>query len=150
MTVTPTVVGQPSVMIFVAAEIWARVGRTVPAVSGTAMPLDARGAPSSVRPGRRRFNLSWLGLVPFLAFSTLFLIIPTSYLVIGSFKDNSGAFTLQNYADLTGELPLNAYLNSIEISVVTAVLGGIFGFLAGWGLEYWAAVIEYQIGRAHV
>ena len=30
--------------------------------------------------------------------------------------------------------------------------GGIFGFLAGWGLEYWAAVIEYPMnigGRPH-
>jgi hypothetical protein len=32
------------------------------------------------------------------------------------------------------------------------LLGGIFGFLAGWGLEYWAAVIEYPMnigGRPH-
>ena len=34
---------------------------------------------------------------------------------------NLGQFTLQNYADLTNELPLNAYLNSIEISLVTAM-----------------------------
>jgi hypothetical protein len=30
--------------------------------------------------------------------------------------------------------------------------GGIFGFFAGWGLEYWAAVIEYPMnigGRPH-
>ncbi len=25
------------------------------------------------------------------------------------------------------------------------LLGGIFGFLVGWGLEYWAAVIEYPM-----
>ena len=62
-----------------------------------------------------------------MLFSVLFLIIPTSYLVVGSFKDNAGQFTLQNYQDLTNELPLNAYLNSIEISLVTAILGGLFG-----------------------
>jgi hypothetical protein len=25
------------------------------------------------------------------------------------------------------------------------LLGGVFGFLAGWGLEYWASVIEYPM-----
>jgi len=32
------------------------------------------------------------------------------------------------------------------------LLGGVFGFLAGWGLQYWAAVIEYPMnigGRPH-
>ena len=72
--------------------------------------------------------------MPFLLFSVLFLIIPTSYLVVGSFKDNAGQFTLQNYQDLTNELPLNAYLNSIEISLVTAIVGGIFGFLLAYAV----------------
>jgi putative spermidine/putrescine transport system permease protein len=75
-----------------------------------------------------------MGLLPFLIFSTMFLLIPTTYLVVGSFKDNAGNLTLQNYADLTGELPRTAYLNSIEISVVTAVLGGIFGFLMAYAV----------------
>ncbi len=98
------------------------------------MPVDARGAPSSARPGRRRFNFSWLGLLPFLLFSVLFLIIPTSYLVVGSFQDQQGQFTVQNYADLTQPLPLNSYLNSIEISLVTAILGGLFGFLMAYAV----------------
>jgi putative spermidine/putrescine transport system permease protein len=98
------------------------------------MPADARGAPSSARPGRRRFSFSWVGLLPFFLFSILFLIIPTSYLVIGSFQDAEGQFTVQNYADLTQPLPLNAYLNSIEISLVTAVLGGLFGFLMAYAV----------------
>ena len=102
-------------------------------MSGTALPIDARGAPSPARPGRR-LNLSWMGLLPFLIFSVLFLIIPTSYLVIGSFKNNAGELTLQNYADLTNPLPLNSYLNSIEISLVTAVMGGILGFLMAYAV----------------
>src|SRR6187551_1600108 len=98
------------------------------------MPVDSRGAPSSARPGRRRFNFSWIGLLPFLLFSVLFLIIPTSYLVVGSFQDQQGQFTVQNYADLTQPLPLNSYLNSIEISLVTAILGGLFGFLMAYAV----------------
>ena len=81
----------------------------------TAFARNAQGAPPA-RPGRR-FSLTWLGLVPFLIFSTLFLLIPTAYLIVGSFVDsNTGEVTLQNYARLTEGLQLNAYLTSIEIS----------------------------------
>ena len=52
------------------------------------------------RPGRRRFSWTWLGLVPFFAFAGLFLLIPTFYLVVGSFQDKAGQPTLQNYVDL--------------------------------------------------
>ena len=102
-------------------------------MTGSAMPVNAQGAPMA-RPGRRRFNLTWLGLVPFLVFSTLFLLIPTFYLIVGSFRDSTGQFTLQNYAGLTNEIPLNAYKTSIEISLVTALAGGIFGFLMAYAV----------------
>jgi putative spermidine/putrescine transport system permease protein len=93
----------------------------------------ARGA-LPARPGRRRISWTWLGLVPFLVFSFMFLIAPTIYLVIGSFQTEAGAFTLQNYADLSQGEITNAYLASIEISLVTAVLGGIFGFLLAYSV----------------
>jgi putative spermidine/putrescine transport system permease protein len=89
----------------------------------------ARGA----RPARRRFGWSWLGLAPFLTFAFFFLILPASYLVYGSFlKDDQ--LSLQNYADLsTGRIP-NAFATSIEVSLVTAILGGIFGFLLAYAI----------------
>ena len=91
----------------------------------------ARGT-RSARPGHRRFRWTFLGIVPFLVFATMFLVIPTSYLVVGSFRDQAGHFTLQNYADLTRPITANAYQASIEISLVTAILGGVLGF----GLAY--------------
>jgi putative spermidine/putrescine transport system permease protein len=80
-------------------------------------------------PARSRLDWSWLGLVPFFLFCTAFLFLPMAFLVLGSLYDPDGAVTLQNYADLsTGIIP-GAFANSIEISVVTAIAGGIFGFL---------------------
>ncbi|HET9755011.1 MAG TPA: ABC transporter permease subunit [Candidatus Limnocylindrales bacterium] len=80
-------------------------------------------------PARTRRSWSWLGLVPFLLFCTAFLFLPVAFLVIGSFNDIEGNLTLKNYADLsTGIIP-GAFANSIEISLVTAIAGGIFGFL---------------------
>jgi putative spermidine/putrescine transport system permease protein len=86
---------------------------------------EARIAP----PAPSRLSWSWLGLVPFFLFCTAFLFLPVAFLVIGSFNDRAGNLTLQNYADLsTGIIP-GAFANSIEVSLVTAVAGGIFGFL---------------------
>ena len=80
------------------------------------------------------FSWAWLGLVPFLAFAAAFLIIPTFYLVTGSFRTESGQPTLQNYADLSQPTIVEAFRASIEISVVTAVVGGIFGFLLAYAV----------------
>jgi putative spermidine/putrescine transport system permease protein len=94
---------------------------------------NAQGA-APARPGRRRPTFTWVGLVPFILFSTLFLLIPTIYLVVGSFQTEAGDLTLQNYADLSQAQITNAFLTSIEISLVTAILGGILGFLLAYAV----------------
>jgi putative spermidine/putrescine transport system permease protein len=86
-----------------------------------------------VRPARR-VSWAWLGVVPFFLFAFLFIVAPVLYLVGGSFQDNEGRTTLQNYADLTTPTIATAFLTSIEISLVTAVLGGIFGFLLAYAV----------------
>jgi putative spermidine/putrescine transport system permease protein len=73
-------------------------------------------------------------MVPFFAFAAAFLVAPTIYLAVGSVRDKAGGFTLQNYADLSQEQTITAYLTSIEISLVTAVAGGIFGFLLAYAV----------------
>jgi putative spermidine/putrescine transport system permease protein len=80
-------------------------------------------------PARSRLDWSWLGLVPFFLFCTAFLFLPVAFLVLGSLYDPEGAITLKNYADLTTGIIPGAFANSIEISIVTAIAGGIFGFL---------------------
>ncbi len=86
------------------------------------------------RPASPRFRWAWLGVVPFLLFSVAFLIVPVLFLVAGSFQDPAGQFTLENYAGLNTPYILTAYRNSIEISAVTAVVGGIFGFLLAYAV----------------
>jgi putative spermidine/putrescine transport system permease protein len=99
----------------------------------TASPsLTARGAPVA-RP-ERRFSWAWLGVVPFLVFAVAFLVLPTSYLLINSFLDATGSPTLGNYAHLTEPNLASAYAASIEISLVTAIVGGIFGFLLAYAV----------------
>lgn len=85
-------------------------------------------------PPRRRFTWNWLGLVPFFAFAFLFIFLPSASLFIDSFQNKAGQFTLDNIFGLFQPPIPASYLLSIEISVATAVMGGIFGFFMAYAL----------------
>ncbi|MEA2547854.1 MAG: putative spermidine/putrescine transport system permease protein, partial [Chloroflexota bacterium] len=99
-----------------------------------------QGAPRA-RPGRR-FSWAWLGVLPFLLFTFAFLVAPTLYLASGSFQNLAvpatdpahGQFTLQNYSQLSQPNLADSYFASIEISAVTAIVGGLFGFLLAYAV----------------
>jgi len=79
---------------------------------------------------------SWLGLVPFLLFCLLFELLPAVVIIEGSFTNsNTGAVTLNNYQRMFSQTSnLHAFQTSISISLVTALLGAIFGFSAALGV----------------
>jgi putative spermidine/putrescine transport system permease protein len=96
-------------------------------------------APSAVAAPRVKRPASglraWLGVVPFFLFAILFLILPSVKLFVGAFADNEGQFTFKNILQLFTEPSiLNAYWLSIRISAVTAIGGGIFGFLLAYSV----------------
>jgi putative spermidine/putrescine transport system permease protein len=99
-----------------------------------AVGIAAAGEASQAPLPRRRLPWSWLGVVPFFAFAIAFILLPIGFLVMGSFQDSAGQLTLQNYGDLSQEAIVEAYGNSIEISLVTAVAGGVFGFLLAYAV----------------
>ncbi|MCB9136008.1 MAG: ABC transporter permease subunit [Anaerolineales bacterium] len=75
----------------------------------------------------------WIGVMPFFLFALLFMLLPSIRLFMGSFTNNDGQFTLDNILQLfTQSTIINAYKLSIEISAVTALGGGIFGFLLAY------------------
>ncbi len=77
----------------------------------------------------------WLGVFPFFLFAILFLILPSMRLFIGSFTNNEGRFTLDNILQLFQQSNiLSAYWLSIRISAVTAIGGGILGFLLAYSV----------------
>ncbi len=77
---------------------------------------------------RRRLPVEWLGIMPFVAFALLFLIMPTMKIVIGAFQTQDGGFTLQNLIDLNTDSIRSAYITSIKLSLITALLGCAVGF----------------------
>ena len=91
--------------------------------------------------GRRRPSLAWVGTLPFFAYTILFLFLPAGEVMLGAFKSVHGGYTMDNVRQLFHQPYLNAYKTSIEISAVTAVLGG----LAGLAVAY-AAIRERTPG----
>lgn len=78
--------------------------------------------------------LAWLGVLPFFLFALFFLILPSLSLFTGTFTDADGAFTFGNLLELSRQDIINAYSLSIQISVATAVLGGVLGFFVAYAL----------------
>ena len=74
----------------------------------------------------------WLGTVPFFAYALLFLFLPAGQVLVGAFRDVDGGFTLENLRTLFDEPYRTGFKNSIEISLVTALVGGLLGFLIAY------------------
>ena len=79
-------------------------------------------------------SFAWLGSGPFVAFALLFLILPTLQIITGAFRSQGGGFTLDNIANLFQPSILAAYWISIRISVASALLGCVVGFLLAWAV----------------
>jgi putative spermidine/putrescine transport system permease protein len=99
-------------------------------VSQTTIKQDAPKA----RPALPNLPLAWIGVMPFFLFAFLFLLYPSSTIVVRTFQDaKTGEFTFRNILNLLqSPYVLGAYWMSIKISVVTALGGGIFGFLLAY------------------
>jgi putative spermidine/putrescine transport system permease protein len=78
---------------------------------------------------------TWLIVLPFFAFAFMFLVLPALSIAVGSFQDNdTGAFTIANILELRRPSILSAYSVSIRISLITALMGGVFGFLMAYSI----------------
>jgi putative spermidine/putrescine transport system permease protein len=99
----------------------------------TSLVSEKRDAPLA-RPAPPKMSWAWLGIMPFFLFAFLFLLYPSSTIVVRSFQDSlTHAFTLKNVVALfSNHYILGAYWISIEISLVTSIGGGIFGFLLAY------------------
>jgi putative spermidine/putrescine transport system permease protein len=81
---------------------------------------------------RRRLPLAYLGVLPFFAYATAFLFWPAAKVMFGAFQDDAGGLTLDHVQKLFDEPYRTAFKNSIEVSLVTAGLGAVFGLLLAY------------------
>jgi putative spermidine/putrescine transport system permease protein len=98
--------------------------------------ISTDAAPQALRPGvvfcRRRPPLAWLGTVPFFAYAVAFLFVPAGAVLLGAFQDKNDNPTLANVRLLFDHPYIDAYKTSFEISIVTAVIGGIAGLFIAY------------------
>ncbi len=87
--------------------------------------------PRGIRAGSRG-SLAWLGTVPFFLYTTLFLLLPALWLTTDAFKNPAGGYTLSYIRELFQSQYENAFVTSIEISLVTAFCGGVFGLFVAY------------------
>jgi putative spermidine/putrescine transport system permease protein len=84
--------------------------------------------------GGRRLSLNWIGVVPFLAYVVVFLLLPTAIITVGAFVKGDGAATLSNFQDLSRSYVVSATVNSIFLSALTAIVGAFFGALLAYAI----------------
>ena len=105
------------------------------------MTVPAGAPPARSRRGRLPLPVSAaaLGVVPFLAFVGVFLLYPTLVVVGGAFVADDGGLTLDNVRAVLGPPYTQAFSRSLQLSAITAVVGGVLGALLAWAVAGGAA-----------
>ena len=82
-----------------------------------------------------RTKSAYLGVVPFLILSGIFLLYPTWNVASGAFQDKNGKFSLSVIKEVFNSgIARHAFANSLEISAKTAIAGAILGALFAWAI----------------
>jgi putative spermidine/putrescine transport system permease protein len=85
--------------------------------------------------GGRRPSSALLGVVPFFAYVTVFLVIPTLVVVVGAFVGHTGGLTLANVRALGNPAVTSALWHSVVLSAVTAVAGALIGAVLAYAVS---------------
>ncbi len=97
-----------------------------------AIPIDSAEVLSRSRKASSLLN--WVGVLPFFVFIAVFLILPSTNLFIGAFQDQQGHFTFANAAVMLDPYVLKSYTISLQISVITSLVGGLMGFFVAYAI----------------
>ena len=107
-----------------------------PALAVAQDPPGGAGA----RPGRFlvaavRGARALAGLLPFAVYVLLGLALPAIAIAIGAFQNSStGRFTLSNINTATHGIYLHGFETTLGVSVITAIVPGIIGFLVAYAI----------------
>ncbi|HSR83614.1 MAG TPA: ABC transporter permease [Streptosporangiaceae bacterium] len=82
----------------------------------------------------RRPPLAWVGTVPFLAYTGVFLLLPTGIVIWNAFKANTGSWTLANISALNTGPVRSAFKGSLELCVISSLIGAIFGAILAYAV----------------
>ena len=83
--------------------------------------------------GRRLATPQWIAAAPFFLYVGIFMLLPTAIVVGGAFVDSKG-FSLSNFATMNQRFVINAFINSVVLSMTSAIIGAIFGALLAYAV----------------
>ncbi|MFN8516732.1 MAG: ABC transporter permease subunit [Thermomicrobiales bacterium] len=84
--------------------------------------------------GGVRFSWTWFGMVPFFLFGAAFLLYPAWSILAQSVRSESGGLTLANFGKLNAPFIVASYVQTIQLSAVTALMGGLLGCLMAYAI----------------
>lgn len=88
---------------------------------------------SPPEPGGRRVRVGpSIGLLPFLAYMLVFLLVPTITVAVGAFQDDAGGFTMEKIQGLWSDTALHALRQSLVLSFASAAVGAVLGALLAY------------------
>ena len=101
------------------------------------MTVAATTTEAGARPARARRQPrlpAWLGILPFLAYVGIFLLLPTGILVVDAFKNPSGTWNFGSVSTLWGPAVRGYFIGSFKLCVLSAVAGAVFGALVAYAV----------------
>jgi putative spermidine/putrescine transport system permease protein len=95
-------------------------------------------APAQPRMRRRR-SFAWVGLVPFFGYVLAFFLLPTGTVLFSAFRrtdpsTNATTFTGSNVTAAIRGVYLTGLRNSVELALITGVIGALVGLLLAWAM----------------
>jgi putative spermidine/putrescine transport system permease protein len=75
------------------------------------------------------------GLLPFAAYTAIFLGAPTVAIIVGAFQKPTGGFTFSNLNIALHGVYLHGFETSLELAVFAAVIPGIFGVVLAYAIH---------------
>jgi putative spermidine/putrescine transport system permease protein len=101
--------------------------------------MNQESSPSRWQTLREHPLWNWVGLFPFFLFIFCFLVLPSLNLFTGAFTNREGEFTLENINIFRNPFTLKSYIVSLEVSAITALVGGLFGFFVAYSITHGGA-----------
>jgi putative spermidine/putrescine transport system permease protein len=99
----------------------------------TATVTTAQPGARPVRAGRQP-PFSWVGTLPFLGYVGVFLLLPTGIVIWNGLQGPTGGFSLSGVTSLWGAGTRQTFINSFELSAVTAVIGAVLGAVLAYAV----------------
>ncbi|MHB8190180.1 MAG: ABC transporter permease [Ferrimicrobium sp.] len=83
-------------------------------------------------PPRRSRKRRWhngIGVVPFVVYLSLFLVVPAVSVIAEAFRSSSGALTMANISAASHGVYLESFVASIQLSFAAALISAVVGLL---------------------